>query len=100
MADGSPVTDFNDCILRDAHGSEIKEWYALAMYLQALGTVPGRYASPDGRKLVSRSWNPVELLKRPNWITLAALLVILLFTIVIVFGIHRFLRRRRRKRAA
>ena len=36
LADGSPVTDFNDCILRDADGNEIKEWYALAAYLQSL----------------------------------------------------------------
>lgn len=99
MADGTPVADFNDCVLRDAHGSEIKEWYALAMYLQTLGVIPGRYAAPDGRKTVSRSWNPVELLRGPSWITLAALLAALLFTIVVVFVICRLIRRRRRKRA-
>lgn len=99
-ADRTPVTDFNDCILRDEDGNEIKEWYALAMYLQALDTIPGRYASPDGRKLVSRSWNPAELLKNPNWITLAALLAVFLVTIAIVYGILRFFRRKHRRRAA
>ena len=96
LADGTPVTDFNDCILRDEDGNEIKEWYALAMYLQALGTVPNP-PSRYGRKIVSRSWNPVELLRNPNWITLAALLVIVLFTIIIVLGIRCLFRRRRRR---
>lgn len=80
MADGSPVTDFEACILRDENGNEIKEWYALAAYLQSFGEegMPSRYSRPDGdgRKHVSRSWNPVELVKNPNWITLAALLVL------------------------
>lgn len=99
MADGSPVTDFNDCILRDENGNEIKEWYALAMYLQALGAVPARYSSPDGRKTVSRSWNPVELLKSPNWITLLALAAALLIVITIVSVISWVIRRRRRRKS-
>ena len=78
MADGSPVIDFEDCILRDENGNEIKEWYALAAYLQSFGEegVPARYAQPDGRKDVSRSWSPIELVKNPNWITLAPLLIL------------------------
>ena len=78
MADGSPVIDFEDCILRDENGNEIKEWYALAAYLQSFGEegVPARYAQPDGRKDVSCSWSPIELVKNPNWITLAALLIL------------------------
>ncbi|MCI8812959.1 MAG: bifunctional metallophosphatase/5'-nucleotidase [Oscillibacter sp.] len=100
MADGTPVTDFNNCILRDGAGNEIKEWYALAMYLQALGPdgIPARYSAPDGRKTVSRSWNPVELVKSPNWITLLVLAAILLLTIAVV-SIVRFtiLRKCRRK---
>ena len=62
MADGSPVIDFEDCILRDVNGNEIKEWYALAAYLQSFGEegVPARYAQPDGRKDVSRSWSPAS----------------------------------------
>lgn len=99
MADGTPVTDFNDCILRNENGSEIKEWYALAMYLQSFGPdgIPARYSAPDGRKTVSSSWNPIELLKNPNWITLLALAVILLvFTSAAL--ITRFVVRRRRRR--
>ena len=99
MADGTPVTDFNECILRNADGGEIKEWYALASYLQSFGTggIPHRYSAPDGRKAVSRSWNPVELVRSPNWITLSVLAAALLITIVIVFLIRSFIVRNRRK---
>jgi 2',3'-cyclic-nucleotide 2'-phosphodiesterase (5'-nucleotidase family) len=98
MADGSPVTDFEACILRDENGNEIKEWYALAAYLQSFGEegVPSRYSKPngDGRKAVSRSWNPVELVKNPNWITGVALAVAVILAVLLV----RWLRGARRRR--
>ncbi|MCI8303392.1 MAG: bifunctional metallophosphatase/5'-nucleotidase [Lawsonibacter sp.] len=102
MADGSPVTDFEACILRDANGNELKEWYALAAYLQSFGEegVPGRYSKPggDGRKDVSRSWNPVELMKNLNWIGVVSLL---LFAAVVALAVYlvrwlHYARRRRR----
>ena len=101
MADGSPVTDFEACILRDENGNEIKEWYALAAYLQSFGEegVPSRYSKPngDGRKAVSRSWNPVELVKNPNWITGVALAVLAVAVILAVLLV-RWLRGARRRR--
>ncbi len=102
MADGTPVTDFEACILRDENGSEIKEWYALAAYLQSFGEegIPGRYSLPsgDGRKDVSRSWNPIELVKNPSWITVVALLVLAVAVIGGAFLLRwlRYARRRRR----
>ena len=81
MADGSPVDDFEACILRDENGNEIKEWYALAAYLQTFGEegLSPRYSYPngDGRKHVSRSWNPIELVTDLNWIGTAALLLLI-----------------------
>ena len=100
MADGSPVTDFDACILRDRDGNEIKEWYALAAYLESFGEegVPARYSAPDGRKNVSNSWNPVELLKSPGKTTLAVLgLALLLMVGVILLTRWLMARRRRRK---
>lgn len=100
MADGAPVADFEACILRDANGSEIKEWYALAAYLSSFGEdgLPGRYAQPDGRKVVSRSWNPLELVKNANWITVLTLIVLAVAVVSAVFLIRalRYARRRRR----
>jgi len=102
LADGSPVTDFKACILRDRYGNEIKEWYALAAYLQTFGEegVPDRYQMPggDGRKDVSRSWNPIELLKAPGWITLVALLAVVLAVALAVFVVRKLIRARRRRR--
>lgn len=100
MADGSPVTDFEACILRDKDGNEIKEWYALAAYLQSFGEegLPERYAAPDGRKKVSRSWDLVELVKNPNWLTLAALAVILALVVLAVFLVRKIIAYRRGRR--
>ena len=100
MADGSPVTDFNDCILRDEDGNEIKEWYALAAYLQSFGEdgVPERYGEQDGRKQVSRSWNPLEHIVNLNWITWLVLTVILLLAVLVTVVVRLIVRRVRRGR--
>lgn len=102
MADGSPATDFEACILRDENGNEIKEWYALAAYLQSFGEegVPNWYGRPNGdsRKDVSHSWNPVELVKNPNWITgvtLTVLAVVVVLAIFLLRWLHSARKRRR-----
>lgn len=96
MADGSPVTDFEDCIIRDKSGNEVKEWYALAAYLGSFGDngVPDWYSTPDGRKDISHSWNPIQLFKNPNRITLA-ILAILVLVIMLVTFLVRHIRRKR-----
>ena len=100
MADGSPVTDFNACILYDANGNEIKEWYALAAYLKQFGAdgLPVHYSAPDGRKDVSHSWNPIQLLKNPNWITLAVLLILILVVGIVVIIVRSITAAQRRRR--
>ena len=101
MADGTPVTDFNDCILRDAEGNELKEWYALAAYLDSFGEegLPEPYEDTDGRKTVSHSWDPAILLKNPGWPTLAVLgagALLLVLTVLAARSIVRRIRRRKR----
>ena len=102
MADGSPVTDFNDCILYDKDGNEIKEWYALAAYLESFGKdgVPEAYASGlgDGRKTVTHGLSPSELLTNWNWITWAVVLAALAVLLLAVLLVRLILRRARRKR--
>ena len=97
--DGQPITDFSTRVLRDKNGNEIKEWYALAAYFQTFGPdgIPSSYAQSDGRKEVSHSWNPIELLKNPNWITFVTLLVLVLIVALAVFLVRRFVFRRRRR---
>ena len=102
MADGSPVTDFNDCILYDKDGNEIKEWYALAAYLESFGKdgVPEAYASGlgDGRKTVTHGLSPSELLTDWNWITWTVVLAALAVLLLAVLLVRLILRRARRKR--
>lgn len=96
QANGTPVTDFADCILYDANGNELKEWYALAAYLEQFGEdgLPDRYAAPaNGCKQVSDSFAPGQLLAGWNGITWAVLGIVLLILGLILLLI-RSLRRR------
>ena len=65
-ADGNVITDFEEHILHNPNGSEVKEWYALASYLRSMGTVDERYAAPEGRKTANPTWNPLNLLRGLN----------------------------------
>ena len=96
QANGTPVTDFADCILYDANGNELKEWYALAAYLEQFGDdgLPDRYADPaNGCKQVSDSFAPGQLLAGWNGITWVVLGIVLLILALILLLI-RSLRRR------
>lgn len=96
QANGTPVTDFADCILYDANGNELKEWYALAAYLEQFGEdgLPDRYADPaNGCKQVSDSFAPGQLLADWNGITWVVLGIVLLILALILLLI-RSLRRR------
>lgn len=94
---GQPIKNLEDYIIHGPGGTEVKEWYALASYLQSMGTVDSRYAAPEGRKTVSRSWNPIELVRGPGWITLAAMALAVLVAAIIVLMVTKPLRRRSRR---
>ena len=96
-ADGNVITDFEKHIIYNPDGSEVKEWYALASYLQSMGTVDTRYAAPEGRKISQPSWNPINLLKNLNFVGGIALLVVLLVLLLIIFLIYRISTRSRRR---
>ena len=87
-AEGIPVTDFEQHIIKDAaSGEEVKEWLAIARYLQSFDRVggvpqiPPYYNSTHGRKVVDSSRSIAALVKNPNGIALAVYAVV---TIVIV----------------
>lgn len=96
-AQGNEVTNFEDQIIYNSNGSELKEWYALATYLQSMGMVDERYAAPEGRKVEDASWNPVSLLKGLNLIGGIALVVVLLVIALVVFLVYRLVLRRGRR---
>ena len=95
QANGTPVTDFADCILYDANGNELKEWYALAAYLEQFGEdgLPDRYADPaNGCKQVSDSFAPGQLLAGWNgitWVVLGIVLLILALILLLIRSLHR-----------
>ena len=98
-ADGTPIdmARLEDYIVHDSQGNEVKEWYAIASYLEQMGgEMDSRYAAPDGRKTVYASLNPVELLKSPNKFTVIALVVILVVLAVLVLVVRLVVRRVRR----
>ena len=96
-AQGNEVTNFEDQIIYTPNGSELKEWYALATYLQSMGTVDGRYAAPEGRKVEDLSWNPINLLKGLNLIGWIALVVCLAVLALIMFIVYRLVTRKSRR---
>ena len=97
-AQGNEVTNFEDQIIYTPNGSELKEWYALATYLQSMGTVDGRYAAPEGRKVEDLSWNPVNLLKGLNLIGWIALVVCLAVLALVILIVYRLVTRKSRRR--
>ena len=81
-AQGNVITDYEEHIIYTPNGSEVKEWYALASYLQSMGEVDGRYAAPEGRKVEHATWNPLNLLKNLNlfgWLAVLAAVLVLVF---------------------
>lgn len=96
---GEPITDFSTRVLVDKNGNEIKEWYALAAYLQQFGSegVPSHYES-GSCKTISTSWNPIEILKNPSLFSIGLVLAIIVVVLLIVFLVRTFLGRGRRGR--
>ena len=96
---GQPITDFSTRILRDKNGNEIKEWYALAAYLQSFGTdgVPSHYEA-GSCKTISTSWNPIELVKNPSLFSVGLVLILILLVVLVVFLVRTLIRRGRRRR--
>ena len=103
-AEGNPVTvaQLGDFVVRDENGTPVKEWYAIASYLQQMGgSMDAQYEKVDGRKVVYSSLNPVKLLRNANkftWILLAAVLVLAVVVILIVRAAVRRIRRRKSKK--
>lgn len=109
-AAGEPLGDLADAVI-DADRSrpgvqELKQWPALASYLQSMpdtddNGIPNlsrRYRGPAGRYESTPSWNPVNLVQEPNKITYGALIIIA-GMITSVAGTVRWLKRRKARQA-
>lgn len=99
--DGNPLQaeDLVNYVVRDGAGTPLKEWYAIAAYLQDMGgTMDDAYAAPDGRKVVYASIAPADLLREANGFTFAALGIIVVLIGVIALVVWRIVRRVQRKK--
>lgn len=105
-ANGEVITDFNKHIIHDQNGNEVKEWYALASYIDSfeenengVSEIPERYAETEGRKVEEDSKNLIELLKSPNKIALAVYAIILLLLALVILIVHLIRTMVRRRKA-
>ncbi len=98
--EGNPIEtkDLVNYVVQDANGTNVKEWYAIASYLDEMGErMDEQYAQPDGRKVVYSSWNPVNLLRSANRFTFGVIAIILVLVLVVVFIVRLVIRRRKRR---
>ncbi len=106
---GKAITDFEEHIIYDQKGNEVKEWYALASYLQSfekntdgVSVIPEYYSNLQGRKIDTDSKNIIDILKNPNKIATVIYLiifVIIALVVLIVFLIVRRIKRRKLKKS-
>ena len=88
-ADGTPVTDFEDCIVYDGN-KELKAWAGIAKYIASFETnadgiseIPEYYRGSQGRKNVEDKKDLISLIKNPNKYVAIIVAVILLAVILL-----------------
>ena len=99
--EGNPIAteDLVNYVIKDEKGNPLKEWYAIADYLDSMeGEMDSRYAKTDGRKVVYASLNPVKLLRNANVFTYAVLGLILLLIAVIILIVRLIVVKRKKKK--
>lgn len=99
-AQGNLIEDYEQHIIHMKNGEELKEWYALASYIDSFKNdkVPERYNDLEGRKVQEDSWNPFKLLKQTNkffWMIVAAVVLVIAVVALIVVLIVKLVRRMR-----
>lgn len=106
-AQGNPIAsdELVNYVVKDENGTPLKEWYAIASYLQSMGgQVDEAYSVTDGRKVVYSSLSPVKLLNNANkftYILLGVLVVLILLLVLIIRKIYvrvRYGKKKKEKR--
>ena len=92
---GDPIAteDLAKHVVEDENGNPIKEWYAIATYLNEMGgKMDSYYEKTDGRKVVYSSLKPADLLRNANiftYIVLALIFIVLILILKLIQVIHR-----------
>jgi len=101
--DGNPITDFEKHIVYDGN-TELKEWVALANYLESFEKIGGNSVIPEyynklhGRKVEETSRSLATLFKNPNKIFFIVVCAVLLILAIITVPTVLIIRRGRRKK--
>ena len=101
---GNPIVNFEEHLIYDGT-RELKEWVALAQYLQSFSPVngipqiSGYYNQLQGRKTENLSRSPMALLAKPNKIFFLLSAVVLLLLAIIIVPVCLIILRLRRKRS-
>jgi hypothetical protein len=105
-SDGKPVTDFEGQIINYNSGGtehEVKEWLAVAEYLQSFDKVngvpqvPQYYSETQGRKIVDNNHNIIAVIGSPNGIAAAVYLIVVVIAALVIFAVVRIAARKKRK---
>ena len=92
--DGNPITDFEQHIIRDSQGRELKAWQAFADYLNDQESVA---PAASLHKAVKPSLNPIDPLIPMGAPTAVLVILILLVILVAALLIRRAVRKGKRK---
>ena len=91
--DGNHITDFEQHIIHDSWGRELKAWQALATYLGKQETI--RPTPAETVKRAIPSWNPISLLIPMGAPTAVVVILLALVVLVVVLIIRKVVRKRR-----
>lgn len=105
--DGKAIKDFEKHILYNDTG-ELKEWLALAHYLESfeqingIPTIPDIYKDAQGRKVVAEKNDVVSVVSNPNKFTLIFMGIVSILAVIIIvstalIGRHIYKKRKKKK---
>jgi hypothetical protein len=109
FADGTVIERYEDAVLKDAEGNEVKAWTAIANYMKSMEDTDGngipnmddKYAKEEGRKVVEDSKNLIDLVKNPNkffFIIVGLLVVVVAIFAGIILLIVKLVKKGKKKR--
>lgn len=104
-ANGNAITNYEDAIIYDKNGKEIKAWKAIASYFesfpkdaQGISTVPDYYASLHSRKVVDDSHSLTSLFSNPSTIAIWLYVILAVVILLIVLLIWLLVRRKKKRK--
>lgn len=97
---GKPITDLNKTVIKYKNGREVKQWYALATYLQSfekvngLPTIPDEYGAAQGRKVVDTNSGLFQNRNMIFYILLAVMVLLIMIIVLVIRAIAKKIRKK------